>query len=130
MRSSYRTTLLRIGAERQNSADGSYDAEHGSALNQEPIRQTHLLMLRPQGFARIAWDILTMLFLAYLLVSMPYRMGFEVDAEGWELWFERSIDFFFLADVLVRLPSTVSNCRDVSMRIHLERRRHTASFVA
>jgi hypothetical protein len=100
-------------ADDKNEDQGTEEASRQPPVQQESTvahrREKHHLMLRPQGIPRIIWDMITMIFLAYLLISMPYRMGFEVDAEGWEAWFERSIDFFFLADVLVNFRTGFVN---------------------
>jgi CRP-like cAMP-binding protein len=60
-------------------------------------------MLKPQGFPRIIWDLSTTIVLLYLVVSLPLRMGFELDPlpNSAEHWFERSLDIFFCVDILV-----------------------------
>ena len=58
-------------------------------------------MLAPQGKQRIVWDLVTMLILLWLTISMPFTIGFEIESTGFWLWFERSIDFFFMCDILV-----------------------------
>ena len=35
-------------------------------------------LLEPRGRVRVAWDVLVFVCLVYLLVSMPYRIGFDV----------------------------------------------------
>jgi hypothetical protein len=35
-------------------------------------------LLEPRGRVRVTWDVLVFVCLAYLLVSMPYRIGFDV----------------------------------------------------
>jgi hypothetical protein len=35
-------------------------------------------LLEPRGRVRVTWDVLVFVCLVYLLVSMPYRIGFDV----------------------------------------------------
>ena len=58
-------------------------------------------MLAPQGKRRIVWDLVTMLILVWLTITMPITLGFEIEPTDSWLWFERSIDFFFMCDILV-----------------------------
>jgi CRP-like cAMP-binding protein len=56
-------------------------------------------MLKPQGFVRIPWDVLIMTILLYLLISMPYRIGFDAPAEGNVYYFEKVINYMFWVDI-------------------------------
>jgi Ca2+-binding EF-hand superfamily protein/CRP-like cAMP-binding protein len=69
----------------------------------KPKKRT--FMLSAQGMPRILWDLTTMICLLYLIVSMPLRMGFELDPEGFGLWLERLIDAFFICDIVVNFRS-------------------------
>ena len=92
-------------------------------------RMSRMLILRPQSTVRVIWDLTTLVFLVYLVFSIPYRLGFDgtlaaldrlcsrglalglshlcptVQVEKWSpsYWFEAIIlDSFFWADLLVR----------------------------
>ena len=54
----------------------------------------------PVGPRKKAWDAVVMLLILYSVVMVPYRVGFEAQAEG-EMWyFEVAVTLFFCADLL------------------------------
>lgn len=72
------------------------------------IRPAHL-MLDPNGYPRVTWDMLTIVMLLYLAIVLPYRIGFDEDApEGsGAYYFETSIDIFFALDIIVNFRTGV-----------------------
>lgn len=67
----------------------------------QPDKPGGCLVLHPQGFLRVSWDILTMVLLLYIAVVTPVRIGFDIDAKGAAYYFEFAIDGIFMADVLL-----------------------------
>ena len=51
------------------------------------------------------WDLVTIVMLSYLTLSLPLRLGFELEPSGFGLWFERSTDLFFILDIFVNFRS-------------------------
>lgn len=47
------------------------------------------------------WDLCLLVFLGYIAIVTPFRIGFEMDATGFALVFELMIDAFFLFDVVL-----------------------------
>ena len=66
-------------------------------------------MVRCTGKVRICWDVWMLLPLAYLVITVPLRLGFEIEDD--DIWFflERLVDAFFVLDVLVNLRTTFFN---------------------
>jgi hypothetical protein len=59
------------------------------------------LVLRPTSTKRVCWDLLMMTLLIYVALIAPYRIGFDVEAEGvWLVW-ENLLDLFFICDIVV-----------------------------
>ena len=57
--------------------------------------------LRPNSKARTCWDIYVLALLLYVSISVPFRIGFDVDAKPWEFAFvfEIFVDASFLLDL-------------------------------
>ena len=51
------------------------------------------------------WDFVTILTLFYLMFSLPLRLGFELAPSGFGLWLERTVDLFFILDILINFRS-------------------------
>jgi hypothetical protein len=63
-------------------------------------------MLSLRSLQRIGWDSFLLLLLAYTIVSMPLRLGFEIQADDATYWFELSCDIAFLCDVLLNFRTS------------------------
>ena len=68
-------------------------------------RKKPRFMVTPQQ--RIPWDIFLCSLLGYISLTVPYRVGFGVEASGPLLYFEAAIDFCFLADVVVNFRTVI-----------------------
>ena len=82
--------------------EGTQDYGH-TAHELELEAQTKRCFLRPTGGARQAWDILQILFLFYVLITVPYRVCFSVDVETLSpsFFLEIVVDAYFIADIFV-----------------------------
>ena len=58
-------------------------------------------MVRPNGKFRIGWDLVTILWLVYLLFSLPVYLGFELDGSEFQDMLENLVLAFFVLDILV-----------------------------
>ena len=56
-------------------------------------------MLFPPGPRKTSWDIMMLVLILYSCVSVPYRIGMGVDAEGGMWIFEVVVTCFFMTDV-------------------------------
>lgn len=68
-------------------------------------------IINPVGTFRKRWDIAQMLLLAYLTVSVPYRIGFSHDAHPWKFWFvfDLLVDVYFLVDIVLSFRTAFYN---------------------
>ena len=57
------------------------------------------------GF-RAFWDIAMMIVLAFVLISLPYRMSFDIEPEGGWWILERLIDAYFITDIFINFRTT------------------------
>jgi len=67
------------------------------------------MIMDPYGLPRGCWDMLSLLFVAYLGVVVPFDLGFEVNLEDYAIF--RTIDivitWFFLVDVVLNFLTAV-----------------------
>lgn len=93
--------------ERSKSDHHSNAAEaHRQALMAAMARQH---MLDPLGTFRQRWDIVQAVFLLYIAVVVPYRIGFNDASRPWEFWFciELFIDMYFIVDLVLNFRTAV-----------------------
>jgi len=58
-------------------------------------------VLYPDSSLKAVWDIIGLIFIIYQSIIIPYRLSFEVEAEGSFYIFETLIDVCFMTDILV-----------------------------
>ncbi|TMW57201.1 hypothetical protein Poli38472_003126 [Pythium oligandrum] len=63
-------------------------------------------MIRPHGHFRLGWDILSIMFIFYNAVILPFQASFNV-TEVEEDSFERFIDIFFLLDIAITFNTAI-----------------------
>jgi len=85
-----------IGDEHdQDSADGTRKSPSETTLVAD------WLLLNPSGSFRTRWDLFQILFLTYVAVVVPFRLGFELEAPTLSVGFvlEVVIDLYFIIDI-------------------------------
>lgn len=67
------------------------------------------LVMHPHWHCRVAWDVLSTVFLLYNIVIVPFRLCFDSGARCPNpVWFfEAMIDWFFVLDIFVNLTTGV-----------------------
>lgn len=55
----------------------------------------------PTGHFRIGWDFISLFLIFYDIIMIPFQMGFDINVEGFILYFERFEDAFFISDLIV-----------------------------
>lgn len=75
----------------------------GNDVNKSPTCRHGVL--HPRSAVRRRWDFLLFVMLLYCAFLIPYRVGFDILAEGTWLWFETAIDITFMIDVFVNFRS-------------------------
>jgi hypothetical protein len=70
------------------------------ALRADSYLEEHGITHPNSGF-RKKWDLTQVLFLAYVAVSVPYRIGFEHDTQPFQFWFivDVIVDVYFVYDI-------------------------------
>lgn len=58
-------------------------------------------VLYPDSTFKAVWDIVGLLFIIYQSIFIPYRLCFEVEAEGGFYIFESLIDISFMLDIVI-----------------------------
>lgn len=62
-----------------------------------PLKQP----LQPDGFIRLIWDIITMIFILYEMIMIPFGISFDVSDSDVLNVFDYFINIFFIADVIL-----------------------------
>lgn len=71
-------------------------------VQEHEIGMPHLRTLFfPTGRLKEYWDGLMLGLILYSCVSVPYRLGFGVDAIGWIWYYETGVTLLFLVDVCI-----------------------------
>ena len=87
--------------DKENIVDHEEERElrHREAIE---YMQNHFI-ITPEGSFRHKWDIVQIVFLVYVAVAVPYRIGFSHDAMPWEGWFifDMFVDLYFIADIIL-----------------------------
>ena len=84
-----------------------------AATSQQRASTPNCFVIHYNAPWRIAWDVWLGLLLIYVMLSVPYREGFDVAACGNWAIFERTIDAFFLVDVFINFfTSYVANANE------------------
>ena len=61
---------------------GKGDSSRVYAVDGVPIQEKRSsFMIRPSSPRKIAWDVISALWLLYIALALPYRMGFEAETE-------------------------------------------------
>jgi len=76
-------------------------------------------LIDPNGIIKIQWDLLIGLIIIYSLITIPFRIGFEVNVDESTRNFEYSIDVLFFIDLLLNF--TTSYVDPMSERLVLDR---------
>jgi hyperpolarization activated cyclic nucleotide-gated potassium channel 2 len=68
-----------------------------------------LPVIHPASKFRLTWDVISMFFLLYNIVVVPYRIAWDANATIRSNWFlaESIIDWFFVVDILMNFRTAV-----------------------
>jgi len=58
-------------------------------------------ILHPAALSRMTWDAIQVVFLLYIAMVVPYRVGFNEPAQGPLYWLEVLQDLFFIVDIFL-----------------------------
>ena len=66
-------------------------------------------LVRCGSTVRISWDVAMMVPVVFLLIVVPLRLGFEIEDDS--VWYaiDRTIDAFFVMDIVVNLRTSFIN---------------------
>ena len=65
-------------------------------------------ILNPSSMTRIGWDFMLILFLVYIAIVTPYRIGFDTSSDDIAtVVFESLMDVFFLIDITLNFFTAV-----------------------
>jgi hypothetical protein len=62
-------------------------------------------IIHPYSLFRRYWDVSTMLFLFYIVMIVPYRIAFNVEATGFALGLSRLVDAIFIIDIFLNFAT-------------------------
>jgi hypothetical protein len=85
-------------------------------------------MISPTSKFRGNWDLAQAIFLMYIAISLPYRLGFKDGVILWSFWFwfDLAIDVYFLLDLFVNFRTAVITKEGVRNPSRAASRCHTA----
>ena len=64
-------------------------------------------ILHPEHELRMRWDVFNVIFLIYCSFSIPLRVAFGTEPDGWTWVLERTIDVFFILDVVLNFRTGI-----------------------
>jgi hypothetical protein len=90
------------------------EAALGMPLNSEEMEKEAMVkkcFFRPNSQFRQVWDLVQVVLLLYLLVSVPLRIGFDMDVEfgTFGYFWDMFVDIFFLVDIWVNFRTAYYN---------------------
>ena len=62
-------------------------------------------IINPASGFRKRWDLVQIIFLVYVAMGVPYRLGFQVEVRLWSpaFWFDLVVDIYFVVDIFISL---------------------------
>lgn len=110
LRSATRTTMainrdLRDMRTLVGSVDGDArtTSEREEQMREADMRRRERRIILPNSRTRTIWDSLQILFVVYVALVLPFRLGFsvvpEVGSVGW--WLELIVDLYFMVDIVL-----------------------------
>lgn len=80
--------------------------------NYESITKLDRYIFRPDGNRKIAWDIWTAALILYSIVSIPLKIGFQINSDVNDNIFDYIIDCFFFIDIIATFNTAVVGDND------------------
>jgi CRP-like cAMP-binding protein len=73
------------------------------------LLQDEKKLINPFAKFRGDWDLAQTIMLFYIMMAVPYRIGFDDDVVLWSIWFwlDVIIDLYFITDVIVNFRTAV-----------------------
>jgi hypothetical protein len=104
-----------VGGSRRGSAQALADEMNKAVHDFEDLlwKSQRKLLCYPDSPVKIYWDGLLAILVIYTSLSVPYRIGFAVEATGALGAFESFINYIFLFDILVTFRTPFLNRRGV-----------------
>lgn len=84
-----------------DSADTAHDRIDVSKTSSSASHHRPCLMLHPLSTLKATWDLIIALLLIYIAISLPYIIGFGVEATGIYSSVEGGVDVIFLMDCIL-----------------------------
>ena len=81
-------------------------------INMEILEASDLIS--PESSFRKKWDVAQILLLAYVAMSVPYRLGFDENVELWSFpwfWVDLCVDIYFITDLFVSMRTAFYDSR-------------------
>ena len=117
-----RSSFVSLGIKRKNDLIGSNEVQISKAEFRSMVTQLRDIGavdkdsskdeesqadINPHVFAhdtygRIAWDIVILILLVYIMLVTPYRVALDDNASGFMKWFELLIDILFIFDLPIQ----------------------------
>lgn len=78
----------------------------------ESITKLDRYIFRPDGNRKIAWDIWTAALILYSIVSIPLKIGFQIQSDVNDNIFDYIIDCFFFIDIIATFNTAIVGDND------------------
>ena len=71
----------------------------------------------PEGTFRTYWDIAQVFLLMYVVITVPLKIGFDLETQAWttEFWVEVGVDIYFLVDIFGAFSTRHDNVSEVGI---------------
>ena len=89
-------------------AEGVIEEDDAEALDQQVMNQnrknikTSPCTIFPDSSFKTFWDLISFAFTIYQSIIIPFRISFNVAAEGFFKYSEYSMDFFFISEIFIQ----------------------------
>lgn len=64
-------------------------------------------IIHPECLFTGIWDIFSMVLIVYSCVTIPFRLGFGLEAEGAEIWIDYAVDSVFMFDCVLTFRKAI-----------------------
>merc|ERR1719473_479022 len=58
-------------------------------------------VIHPKVPPKICWDLVVAVFIMYSVLTVPFRLAFGIEPEGFSFAFDVVVDLFFAVDILI-----------------------------
>ena len=110
------------------SPSGRWHRAGWQTIEEQRLRRRRPKVLHPDGMFRRTWDFVQLLVLAYICISVPIRVGFDLIAYGGWFIFDLLVDVFFYTDIVLNFFTAFEDENNVLETRRREIAKHYAKF--